>query len=214
MAAQSELQNFVRDALTAGRSRDEIRQAMAAAGWSDRETTEALAAFAVVHFVPPVPRPHHLVSARDAFIYAVLFTALAFSAGYLVTLVHAALDLWIADNSDGSTHDQRAIRRVQWAIAVLLVAGPVYIWLTVLTNRKLARDPGHRRSAIRKWLTYLTLFIAALIFFSDAIYVLYNFFRGEVTPRFVLKALTVAAVAGAVFTFYLRMAEEPDTNNL
>jgi len=71
-----------------------------------------------------------------------------------------------------------------------------------------ARDPGERRSLVRKWLTYLALFLAALSFFGDGAYVIYEFLKGEITMRFILKALTVALVSAAVFAFYLRNAED------
>ncbi len=76
-----------------------------------------------------------------------------------------------------------------------------------MTRRQIAEDAGRRRSLVRKWLTYVALFVAALVFFGDAVAVIYSFLQGEATLRFLLKALTVACVAGAVFLAYLRDAE-------
>ncbi len=66
-----------------------------------------------------------------------------------------------------------------------------------------SRDPERRGSKVRKWLTYLTLFVAATILTGDLITLLYNLLGGELTSRFLLKAATVAAIAGGVFGYYL-----------
>src|SRR5438132_4874360 len=42
-----------------------------------------------------------------------------------------------------------------------------------------------------KWLIYLTLFVAALIIIGDLVSLIYNFLGGDVTIKFVLKALSV-----------------------
>lgn len=207
MAAKRDLGDFVHDALSAGRSRNEIRAALGDGGWSVREIEGALAAYADTSFTPPVPRPTPHLSARDAFFYAVLFTALAFSASFLITLIHTLLTLWMPDARDSDWMTQQLSSQARWAIAVLVVAGPVYVWMTMRAARLAAADPGHRRSLVRKWLTYLALFISAMVVFGDATYVIYNFLEGELTLRFVLKALTVAAVAGGIFLFYLKDVE-------
>jgi hypothetical protein len=212
MSATAELTEFVRSALSAGRSRSEIGSALKEAGWSDREITDALAAYSEVEFSPPVPRPRQRVTARDSFTYAILFTALCFSASYLVSLIHATLDIALPDNADHAYLLTRAEKRIRWAISVLLVAAPVFYWLTVHTNRLIAADASHRRSLVRNWFTYIALFLTALAFFGDASYVIYNFLNGEITLRFLLKALTVAMVAGGVFWFYLEDAKRSVAN--
>ena len=57
MATAAPVSQFVRDALMAGRTRPEIRDALGAAGWSNREIDEALGEFFDSDFMPPVPRP-------------------------------------------------------------------------------------------------------------------------------------------------------------
>ena len=52
-------------------------------------------------------------------------------------------------------------------------------------------------------LTYLTLFVAAVVLTGDVITLIYNGLGGELTARFVLKGLTVGGIAGAVFGYYL-----------
>lgn len=207
MATNDSLIQFVREALSVGHSREDIRAALADAGWSERETAEALAAFATIQFSPPVPRPRPQLTARDAFIYLLLFTALAFVVANLVALVHGILDLSLPDPSDSTWIGRSATFRIRWSIAMLVVATPVFVWMTLYTRRQIAEDAGRRRSLVRKWLTYLAMFLSALVFFGDAVFVIYSFLNGEATLRFLLKALTVACVSGTVFAFYLRDVE-------
>ena len=72
-----------------------------------------------------------------------------------------------------------------------------------LMNRETMVDPTKRMSPVRRWLTYLTLFIAASVLIGDVTTLVYSLLGGELTTRFVLKVLVVAAIAGTVFWFYV-----------
>jgi len=61
-----------------------------------------------------------------------------------------------------------------------------------------AADVGFRR-----WLSYLTVFGAAVVLVIDLASLIYNVLGGELTTRFFLKVLTVDAVAGEVLSFFL-----------
>jgi hypothetical protein len=206
MPAQQILTRFVEDALTAGRSRDDIAAALAEAGWSEREIMAALSTYADLPFTPPVPRPSHVVAPRHVFLYAVLFIAMGVTAVNMVTLLQGLIDLWLTDLAfqtlAGWTADG-----LRWAIAALVVAAPVFIALSRHVSRRASTEDDLLKSPLRKWLIYTALLISALVFLGDGIVTLERFLRGELTLRFVLKALVVAAVSGAVFLHYLREAE-------
>jgi hypothetical protein len=197
MAVSKELSRFTRDALAAGKSRAEISTALAASGWSVSEVTDALGAWAETPFAPPVPRPQSTVSARDFFIYALMFGVMIFGAIYLVQLFHALIDLWL------DAGGYRSSRQIRWSVAVLIVATPMYLWLTVRERGKLAADPALYRSAIRRWLTYLTLLLSSAVLLGDLMAVIYAFLDGDFTLQFLLKAIVVAVVAGFIFLYYL-----------
>jgi nitric oxide reductase large subunit len=205
MASADSINQFVNEALKTGRSRTEIQSALTSAGWSAREIDDALSAYADTDFTPPVPRPRNQLTARDAFIYLLLFTSLGFAASFLVSLLQAIVDTLMYEAGENASDSADQIR---FAIAVLVVSGPLYIWMTILTRRQIAGDAGRERSLVRKWLTYLSLFVTALFFLGDAIFVVYNFLDGDITLRFFMKALIVAVVSGAIFLFYLRDVEE------
>ncbi|MDP2737440.1 MAG: DUF5671 domain-containing protein [Pseudorhodobacter sp.] len=208
MATDDRLIQFVREALSTGRTRDDIRVVLTNAGWSKHEIAEALGSFADIEFTPLVPRPRAHLTARDTFVYLLLFASLAFVASYLVTLVHAILELALPDLGDLEWSERNATDSIRWSIATLAVATPVLVWMTRFTRRQIFEDAGRRRSPVRKWLTYVALFVTALVFFGDAVFVIYSFLNGEATLRFLLKALTVACVSAAIFAFYLRDIED------
>jgi Domain of unknown function (DUF5671) len=110
----------------------------------------------------------------------------------------------------GYTHHLRSGMR--WSVASLIVAFPVFVFMTRFVGREIARDPGKRRSKIRRWLTYVTLFFAACVLIGDVTTLVYNALGGELTIRFVLKVVTVALIAGGIFGYYLQdlRADEVD----
>jgi Domain of unknown function (DUF5671) len=191
---------FVRDALAAGRSRDEIAAALRQAGWSGAEVRAGLGAWADAGTLPPVPRPREALSARDALAHAVLFLALGIAAVNLGVVCFSLIDRWVADPLADPGFGAGA--RVRWAVAALAVAWPVWARLTLSVAAKAEADPGRRRSAVGRWLTAAALFIAAVIVLGDLVVVVANFLGGEVRTRFLLKAATVAAIAGAVSVIY------------
>jgi hypothetical protein len=87
--------------------------------------------------------------------------------------------------------------------AALIIAWPVYILMSWLIGRDAAKAPAKREFKVRKWLLYLTLFVAAITIIIDLITLTYNFLSGELTISFFLKVLTVLLVTAAVFGYYL-----------
>ncbi|MGB5701499.1 MAG: DUF5671 domain-containing protein [Polyangiales bacterium] len=200
--ADEELLGFVRSALRRDLSREQIRAALAKAGWPSDEIDKALRAYAEVDFPIPVPRPRPYVSARDAFIYLVIFATLAITAIHFGSLLFELIDKALPDALD-EPHEGYNVNAVRQAIAALVVAFPIYVFLSYRVNAAIRRDPTKRSSRIRKWLTYLTLFIASAVLVGDLSTVIYSLLAGELTTRFILKALTVVLIAGAIFGYYL-----------
>lgn len=204
MTAADPLDLFVREGLSAGRSRQELDEALSNAGWTQRDIRKALSKYADTQFTPPIPRPTHTLTARHTFVYALLFVAMAFTASYFVVIVHQLIDLQLPD----IVPDVHASpRRLRWAAAMLIVWTPVFLFMSYYVARSSASDDSIRKSPVRKWLTYLALFVSALILLGDGVYTVNQLLQGDLTLRFVLKAATVAVVAGAVFWYYLRDAE-------
>lgn len=206
MAVNKDLAQFVREALGAGRSRSEIEVVLTEAGWTTAEAREALQAWSETSFVPPIPRPQALVSARDFFIYALTFGALIFTAIYMVVLCHALID-WAYPQP----YHYGISSTVRWSIAVLVVAAPTYFWLTWRERRRLENDPSLHRSSVRKWWIYIALLVAASVLLGDLVSTIYALLDGDFTVQFLAKAAVVAVVAGGVFLFYRGDIRHGDT---
>jgi hypothetical protein len=210
MSAPDELVPFVREALRLGQDRAAITDALRQAGWTEEQTDVALGAFADVAFPIPVPRPKPYLSAKEAFWYLVLFTTLYLSAINLGTLLFHLIDLALPDPTDTPYAVSSAKQSIRWAIAILIVAFPLFVFMNRLVSHALRRDPAKRASKVRKWLTYLTLFVAVCVLLGDGSTLIYNLLSGDLTSRFLLKALTVAIVAGSVFWYYFRDLRRDD----
>ncbi len=202
-----DLQQFVRDALVAGLPRDAIRARLAEAGWPEEEIASALDAWAETDFPVPVPRRRPYLSAREAFLYLVMFVTLYVTAYNVGALGFQFVERWLPDPAlTSGRYDVSArysAQAIRGAAAGLLIAFPVFLALSSYIGRALRRDPAKRTSRVRKWLTYLTLFVAALVILGDLTVLVTRLLAGELAPRFVTKVAIVAAVAGYVFGHYL-----------
>ena len=200
MRPADQLAQFVADALKEGRTRAEISAALREAGWTGTEVAGSLDAWAETGFTPPVPRPRPYVSAREAFLYALMFLALAMTAWNITTLGFELIELWLPDLTDKYTRYN--VQSVRWSISVLVVFFPLFLVMNTRAQRAAHADPGQRRSAVRKWFGYITLFLAAIALLGDLIAVIYALLSGELTARFIAKAGLVALTAGLIFLYF------------
>jgi hypothetical protein len=90
----------------------------------------------------------------------------------------------------------------KFAISALLVSIPIFFGVSFLIQKSLFNGELKKDSGVRRWLTYLILFVSFLIFFGWLIYFVNSFLNGEVSLKFILKTITVLAIAAAVFGFY------------
>jgi hypothetical protein len=203
VAAQDELIVFIKDGLSRGISRQDLQAVLGQAGWPAADVRDGLAGFADVAFPIPVPRPRPYLSARDAFFYLVIFAALYTVAINFGSLLFALIDRLIPDPAlDRQVPPEYLAEAIRWPVSALIVATPLLLWVSSVVGRELRRDPAKRGSKVRRWLTYLTLFIAAGVMAGDLMALVYNLLGGEVTVRFFLKATVVAVVSGTVFGYY------------
>lgn len=198
-----DLTDFVRTALGRGVPRTEIDDVLRKAGWTLDQTRSALAGFADSDFPIPVPRPRPYLDAREAFLYLLLFSTLYMSASYLGNLLFDIINAGFPDPAERVESLRRRPISMRWSIAWLIVALPVFLYVSRLVEREIAADPSKRQSKVRRWLTYLTLFVASGALIGDVVTLVYNLLGGEITVRFLLKVLVVASIALPVFWYYL-----------
>jgi hypothetical protein len=199
-----DIQLFVKEALAKGASREKIKEALKGAGWQADEIQQALTAYAdkAVDGIP-VPRRKPYLSARDAFLYLLMFLTLYWSAFSFGQLLYQFINRAFPDALAYLYAADTTASIIRMDIASLIIAFPVFLWISWILNREIQKDAEKRGSKIRKWLTYLTLFIAAGIIIGDLIALVFNLLAGDVTIRFLLKVLVVGGIAGTVFGYYL-----------
>lgn len=198
MACSDDLSEFVRCGLSSGRSCDELAAALAQAGWSGREAAEALEGWTVAPGLPPVPRPRAYVSAREALVYGLLFLLLLFICWHITMLGFQVIDSTLPGLAERYPPSPSALR---WNMAALIPAVPLFLWL----NRRVARDTvreAGRRSLVRKWFAAITLLLASLALLGDLVAVIYSALNGELTARFLAKAVLIAVIGGLAFAWW------------
>ncbi len=199
MSRRDDIVKFVGDALTSGRSRQEIEAALRAAGWGADDIQHGMGAWAESSFVPPVPKPFRRISPKDFFEHALSLGCLVFAAIYLVQLQHELIGMWF------DTQDRWwGVRRLRWAIACVVVTAPTYLWLETQHVRRLQRDPARHRSLLRRWVLYIALLAAAGAMIGALIYTIEALLSGDLTAQFALRALSVLVIAGAIFVYHIR----------
>lgn len=201
MAGPKELDDFIRQALVHAK-RGEIEIMLLDAGWPARQVTAGLAAYAERDFPIPVPRPRVSLSSREAFLYLVLFSSLYFAAYHLCSALFDFINLAYPDTETGYRY-RNAREQLRWSVSAIIIAFPLFVFTSWRVGRGLDSNPAKRLSPVRRWLTYLTLFLAALVLVGDLTTLVYNVLGGELTTRFLLKVLSLALVGASVFGYYL-----------
>ncbi|KKT13479.1 MAG: hypothetical protein UV95_C0001G0016 [Candidatus Falkowbacteria bacterium GW2011_GWF2_43_32] len=138
-------------------------------------------------------------NAKYAFYYLLSLVALVFTALSVGMIAFSIIDKTVADVLNNFIgHDSQ----LKFAISALLIAAPIFYLISGLINQGRRSGELDKDSAIRRWLTYLILFVSSLVVLGVLISVINAFLDGELTARFILKAATVFVISAAVFYFY------------
>ena len=140
-------------------------------------------------------------SPKYSFYYLLSLVALIFTA------ISAGLILFgIIDDSFKDAWAFNAYRdsdgQYKFAISALLIAAPTYYLTVYLINQGLKKLELAIDSSLRRWLTYLILFVSALIILGVFIGIVNNFLSGALTISFMLKLFSVLLIAGIIFSYY------------
>jgi hypothetical protein len=143
-------------------------------------------------------------SPKDFFMHLLAMVALYTSAISFTTVVWQLINVTIPDPvADPYYSIMQARDLMRNALAFLVVLFPVYLWVTWLLHKSYHEDSSKVNLRVRKWLSYFTLFAAALIVIFTLVGVMMNFLNGELTLRIGLKLSSLIFVAAAVFSYYL-----------
>jgi len=140
-------------------------------------------------------------SPKDVFLHLLMIGTLYVSTFMFSSLWFDYVNFWFPDKLN---YNYRAILEgILVGSATLIVVFPVYLFTSWLLEKDISIVPEKRELRVRKWLVYLTLFIAAIAIIVEVVRLVYNFLSGELTMNFFLKILIVLVVAAVTFGYYL-----------
>ncbi|MFH1968313.1 MAG: DUF5671 domain-containing protein [bacterium] len=140
---------------------------------------------------------------RDVFLHLLAIVTLYWSAVSFVTLLWQFINYFFPDPLNRYYNYLSFSGPIRFAIASLIIVFPIFVLVSWFLNKIYTKETVVRESKIRKWLLYLTLFVASLVIIVDLVTVINTFLGGDFTIRFILKALSVLVVAVFVFWYYL-----------
>lgn len=142
-------------------------------------------------------------SPRDFFLHFGGMVALYISVISLISLWFAIINSSLADPLD--YYDPYS-SGVSLAVASLIVIFPIFWGISRFLFRDENAHPEKRELGVRKWLTFLTLFVSGLVVAIDLITLLYSFLSGgEITAAFLAKVVVILVVIGSVFWYFVKV---------
>ncbi|HTP57017.1 MAG TPA: DUF5671 domain-containing protein [Candidatus Paceibacterota bacterium] len=142
--------------------------------------------------------------ARDVFLYLLVIVVLTMSAVALGSMLFDFVNYYLPDIAQPLCSYSSCFGAIRTELAFLLVAFAVLVWAWRFLQRDLAAHPEKADLKVRRWLLYLTLFVAGVTVIGDLVALINGWLQGELTVQFLLKVLAVLFIAGSVFYYFLR----------
>ncbi len=139
---------------------------------------------------------------RDFFLHAGAFVALYLGAIALITLLFSVINYAVPDALEQMYYSDPYSGPMRFAIASLIILAPLSVYLFYIIQRETRKNPERKSLGVRKWLTYITIFIAGATIVGDLIVLMDSFLGGALPTAFLLKVLAVLGVMGAGFAYF------------
>ncbi len=141
---------------------------------------------------------------RDFFVHVGAFATLYFAAIALITLVFHIINYAFPDALRNSYYYVDPYSGpMRFAIASLIVLVPIFLFLMRMLQQEVRKEPERRELGVRRWLTYITLFVAGATIIGDLIALLNSFLGGTLATPFVLKVIALFVIMGAGFWYFM-----------
>jgi hypothetical protein len=99
-----------------------------------------------------------------------------------------------------STYDFESIRI---SLATLVIFFPVFIVVSYFWRKFSKGEMGHIDEIIKKWTTYIILFLSSIVIVVDLVTLVRYFISGEITNRFIYKIVSTLFVAIIIGFYYI-----------
>jgi len=194
------LLRFIEHARQKGMDHATIFLLLRSSGWKEKEIAEA---FAARELTIPIPERASVGSARDAFFHLLAFTALYAWAISLIFLFFTYIEFAFPDPATWTSiyAFEGALSSVRASLATLIVSYPLFLLVWWFLLREVRVSPEKAKSGVRRWLSFLSLFVGAVTILADVITVVYYLVEGNLTVRFLLKVLVLFIITGSLFVY-------------
>lgn len=194
-----ELTSFIEHARKKGMDHSTIRMLLLSAGWKEKEIAQAVSAQGLDM---SVPTPPDVAGAREAFLHLLSFAGLYTLVVSLAVLFFQYINRALPDAAYPMYSQSADFSGIRMSMAAIIVSFPLLLWMTSLIHKEITQHPEKAWSGIRRWLTYLTLFVASTAMMIDVITLIFSLLEGELSLRFLLKVAVVFLLAGGTFLYY------------
>ena len=140
-------------------------------------------------------------NAKFAFFYVLSLVALIFVALSTGNIIFQVINKYIVDVID-QYRNVYLNEAMKFSISAIIVATPIYFIVTRYIYKSLYKGELDKDAGVRRWLSYLILLVTVVIVLGYLIAIINSLLGGELTTKFVLKALTAIVISGIVFSFY------------
>jgi hypothetical protein len=194
------LSRFIDHSRQKGMDHATIFLLLRSSGWKEKEIAVA---FAAGELAMRIPERAGIGSARDAFFHLLAFTALYAWAISLIFLIFTYIEFAFPDPvTRPSTYAiEGALSGIRASLATLFVSYPLFLLVWWFLLREVRIAPEKANSGVRRWLSFLSLFVGAVTIMADVITVVFYLVEGDLTVRFLLKVAVLLVITGALFIY-------------
>lgn len=146
-------------------------------------------------------QPKPKTTPRDFFLNLGAMLTLYVAVVNFINLLFSMIDKILPDKTEYNYDPYSS--GVRMAIAFLIIIFPLHMFLMRMLRKDFSLDPERKKVGIRKWLVFLTLFIAGGAISVDLIMLVSSFLEGELTLRFALKVISVFLVSYFIIKYYI-----------
>jgi len=139
-------------------------------------------------------------NAKFAFWYMLSLVALIFMALSSGIIIFQIINKAVADVLVG--YQGYSDEAMKFAISAVVIAAPLFYWMLRLIRTALKKGELKNDSGIRRWLTYFILFVSSVVAVGWLIATINSWLSGELSLKFILKAVTVLVITGGIFSYY------------
>src|SRR6516164_3993159 len=137
MATASDLHKFLDAARSQGATDEMLRALLRGRGWPEEDVYRVLADYFENRSGLRVPSYKRSGSAKDAFLYLLAFSTLATWTFAFGSVMFTLIERWLPDPLSPRGYYRNSYYEMADALAALIIAFPVYLWVTRYIVREL-----------------------------------------------------------------------------